>query len=430
MKNIFPGYFSSDEKTVNEIWQRCIFVLDANVLLSLYRYSAETRGELFDVFKLLNDRLWVPHQVASEYLSNRIGVIAQQVKIYDDAIKDVEGLRRSLENQKQHPFVGGETLAESVSLFVKIINDLTENKKIYLSKIELDDVKLKLGVLLDGRVGVGLSAAEIEEVLSEGPLRYLQRTPPGYKDAKKGGDSAVVAEKLKSFGDYIVWRQTLAKAKLENLPVIFVTGDSKEDWWTIHSGKPLEPHPQLVDEFVKEVGQDFFMYLPEDFMRRANKYLNRATSQSAVDEIIDIRAEEMAEVVVSKEIVSGGDRRAVNYVSQVDMSSLLAERNNLESRLVGMQSLMDSAEVKLSVVEFERLDILSRYKVSLTASGGEETVHSKKLMDSVSSMDVHIEMLGGELKVLKKNYANLISRLSEIKWMLDAVVFNAGISQD
>lgn len=427
MKNMFPGYFSNDDKTIKDIWESCIFVLDANVLLSLYRYSGETRSELFEVFKLLNDRLWVPHQVASEYLGNRIGVIAQQVKVYDEAIKTVEELRRSLENQKQHPFVAAETLSGSLVLFGKIISDLAENKNIFLSKIEFDDIKSQLEVLLDGCVGAGLTVDEVSDVLSAGALRYAQKIPPGYKDVKKGGDSAVVADKLKPFGDYIVWRQTLAKAKADGLPVIFVTGDSKEDWWTIYSGRPLEPHPQLVDEFVREVGQDFFMYLPEDFMRRANEYLNRATSQSAVDEIIDIRAEEMAEVVVSKEIVSGGDRRGKNFVNISEMNSLVAERDALEKKLIGMQPLMEGVQVKIETIEFERIGTLTRYKMSLKGSGGEETVHSERLMETVGIMDVHLELLKLELEALKKSYNDLLSRLSGIKWEMDAVVLHGGI---
>ena len=67
MKTMFPGYFASDAANLKVIWERCLFVLDANVLLSLYRYSDDTRSELVEIFNLLGDRVWVPNQVASEY---------------------------------------------------------------------------------------------------------------------------------------------------------------------------------------------------------------------------------------------------------------------------------------------------------------------------------------------------------------------------
>jgi len=294
MRKTFPGYFSNDTRVLEDIWGRCIFVLDASVLLNLYRYSDETRSEIFEIFTLLRDRLWVPHQVASDYLTHRVNVISQQIKVYEDAIRLVEELRRSFENPKQHPFVQDGTLKESSVAFDKIVSDLSINKKIYLQKINSDDVKNNLEILLDGRVGEGLRDEEVSDVLVTGEKRYLQRQPPGYKDANKISKSEVIADKLKPYGDYIVWRQTISKAASEALPVIFVTGDRKDDWWTVHSGSLLEPHPLLVDEFVKEVGQPFFMYLPEKFMQRANEFLERETSQTAIDEIKDIRAEELA----------------------------------------------------------------------------------------------------------------------------------------
>lgn len=416
MKKMFPGYFSNDSEILKDIWGRCLFVLDANVLLSLYRYSNETRSELFEIFKLLNDRLWVPHQVASEYLVNRVNVIGQQVKVYEDAVKSVEDLRRSFENPKQHPFVQDETLKAAIVSFEKVVEDLGLNKRAYLQKIEIDDVKAELEKLLDGRVGEGLTEEEVADVLLAGPLRYLQKTPPGYKDAKKGGDSDLAADMLKPYGDYIVWRQTLAKAKAEGLPVIFVTGDSKEDWWSIYSGKPLEPHPQLVDEFVKEVGQNFYMYLPEKFMGRANEYLHRATSQSAIDEIVDVRTEELIGAIASSKVVMSNNYIVHGMAQEESRQALLAEIDLVESKMVSIQSQLAMLDFNIGRVTSEQQENIVRYTNSLDAAKGVETLHSMRLSSAIKQLGAEVESLKADLGNTHCIYHDLDIHLSHLKW--------------
>jgi flagellar motility protein MotE (MotC chaperone) len=390
----------------------------------LYRYSDETRSELFDIFNLLNDRIWVPHQVASEYLVNRIGVIGQQVKLYDDAIKNVDELRRSFENPKQHPFISGETLVEVVGAFDRAVSDLAANKKLYLSKVEDDDVKDQLEHLLDGCVGSALSAQDQADVLVAGSLRYAQKIPPGYKDAKKGGDSELISDKLKPFGDYIVWRQTLEKAKSSNQPVIFVTGDSKEDWWTIYSGRPIEPHPQLVDEFVREVGERFFMYLPETFMTKANEFLNRVTSQSAIDEIVDARAEEVeSENFKSRKFFSDISRKTLTLTPTAEYQKyvLSSERDALEVQMIEMQSQMNKLEGKIEAITYSIKDVQGRYNVSMKSSNGVESAHSARLANVVRDMGTDLLAAKMEFEAVEQSYSAMYLHLSELRWEIEAI---------
>ncbi|MCK4822571.1 hypothetical protein KA005_42800 [bacterium] len=39
------------------LWNTCLFVLDANVLLNLHSYSQETSNELIGTLKQISDRL-------------------------------------------------------------------------------------------------------------------------------------------------------------------------------------------------------------------------------------------------------------------------------------------------------------------------------------------------------------------------------------
>lgn len=66
------------------MWQECIFVFDANILLNLYQYSPNSRDELLDVLERLKNQIWVPHQAMLEYHENRKEVIAQQYAVSTD----------------------------------------------------------------------------------------------------------------------------------------------------------------------------------------------------------------------------------------------------------------------------------------------------------------------------------------------------------
>lgn len=413
MKKAFPGYFANDADILKDIWGRCLFVLDASVLLSLYRYSDETRAELFEIFKGLNERLWIPHQVASEYLTNRVLVISHQVKIYEHAIKNTAELKRSFLNPKQHPFVKEETLRHSTAVFDKVVEDLETYKNEFLSKVDDDDVKSQLATLLDGRVGKPLSNSEVAEVLVVGPVRYAQQIPPGYKDVgKTGANSEVIVDKLKPLGDYIVWRQTLAKAKADGLPVVFVTGDSKEDWWTVYSGRPLGPHPKLIEEFVREVGHGFYMYLPEQFMEKANAYLDRVTSQSAVDEIVDARGEEISEEAALRSQRLNADSLIAKVADSEGVQALRTELEVAFGKMDVVLPHMDQLDYYLKTITASRNASFNMYNDSLKSSDPDAVAASTA---QLNDLDKEIEDVCANLERFRRTYQGYKERVSELQ---------------
>lgn len=329
MKKEFPGYFASGSADIESLWDKCLFVLDANVLLSLYRYSDSTRSDLLQVFESLGERLWVPNQVAYEYLSNRLVVIGEQVRAYDDAIKKTDALRKSLESVNQHPFVSVNALAECNQTFDKLLVELNANKLIHEKRISSDEIKDQLESLLEGRVGSEYSREKIEQAISDGKIRYEEKIPPGFNDAKKGGDSALLSERRKPYGDYIVWLQIIERSSEVGKPVVFVTGDVKDDWWVTFNGKNVGPLPQLIQEFLSCAGHAFYMYPPERFLERASTYLQREASQQAVKEIRDVREEEEAEnlLVESTGIKSYSSDDVKNYY-RFFWSNLEASKND------------------------------------------------------------------------------------------------------
>lgn len=67
----FRDYLTPADDDYQSVMSSGLVVLDANVLLNLYRYATSTREDLFNVLRKLGDRLWVPHQVAHEFWKNR-----------------------------------------------------------------------------------------------------------------------------------------------------------------------------------------------------------------------------------------------------------------------------------------------------------------------------------------------------------------------
>jgi hypothetical protein len=61
----------------------------------------------------------------------------------------------------------------------------------------------------------------------------------------------------------------IEKAKTDQKPIIFVTDDGKSDWWYIHHGRKIGPHPELVEEFLAATGQQFHIYELLQFLRYA-----------------------------------------------------------------------------------------------------------------------------------------------------------------
>ena len=182
MKSAFPGQFSSNPKNIKNLWEEAIIALDANVLLDLYRYSDSTRSAFLNVLELMRERVWISYQVAGEYFSNRLSVISAQAKHYDDSVKVLEKLRASFENQKQHPFVAGETLAGFVESFNKLVSELKESQAAHARRISEDEIKEILGDLFDGRVGPSYDDARLEGMITDGAERYKNKIPPGFKD--------------------------------------------------------------------------------------------------------------------------------------------------------------------------------------------------------------------------------------------------------
>lgn len=289
MKKSFPEYYYPAESEFAELWAQCIFALDANVLLNVYRYSKPTRDQLLGVLEKVSSRLWVPHQAALEYQRDRLEVIGQQVspwdKINDHLKRARDSIERELSRLSKHPFIDKKDLMNKISImFGEIQAELDNSASEHVRLLHDDPLRETLTALLDGKVGSPYTEEEFKQVVSDGRNRYENHIPPGYEDSGK--------EEAVRYGDLIIWYQILDRAKETQKPVIFVTDDTKEDWWKRARGQFIGPRIELVKEMLDKAGVRFHMYQVEQFMNWAQHYLNQPVAPEAIEEARRVREEE------------------------------------------------------------------------------------------------------------------------------------------
>src|SRR5580698_2537031 len=223
MKKIFPGYFTPTEQEFGALWKDSLFGFDASVLLGLYRSTAETQQVFFDVIARIEDRIFLPHQAAFEYLRNRLGVISLRADSYERIKSESEKFTKFLEATiRDHSLPMGDAIIETSRKAKLEISELvaaaeTEEPDLLRS----DGLMSRLESVFGSSTGEPFDPARLKEVYAAGAQRYSQAIPPGYKDDKKGEPD--------KYGDLLVWFQLLDHAKATKKSIIFVTGDQKED---------------------------------------------------------------------------------------------------------------------------------------------------------------------------------------------------------
>lgn len=287
MRSVFPSHFRPSAEDLTALWKSSLFAVDANVLLNLYRYSPETRLELEQALKSVNAQLFVPHQAAREFLKNRLSVTASQADEYTKAINTITALSNTLSNKKKHPFLPEKDLPTFRTQVDTLVKVLDQQKEGLLSRLTKDEILDFIQEVFEGRTGGPFDDATMASIIADGERRYANEVPPGYKDGKKDPTGDV----NRKYGDLIVWKQLISKAKAEQKSLIFVTDDKKEDWWLEQTGRTIGPRTELREEFIAEVSKDFWMYTVDLFISESARQSNKQVSETVLEEIKTVREE-------------------------------------------------------------------------------------------------------------------------------------------
>jgi len=288
MKDKFPGYYyRPKDNDLRRLWRTCVFVLDANVLLNLYRYSDPVREEWITLLTSVRSRLWLPHQGALEYHRNRLDRVTQTMDELDEANTQLcrwcNGLKNHVRDLSERHFVETPGSLEPVDELVQsVCKHLESRKKQVQGFLDDDKVMDRITSIFEGRVGEPYDADTMEHLYEVGARRFEHRIPPGFEDQEKTGTDM--------YGDWVLWSQVMHYAKEVGKPIIFVTADMKGDWWSTARGRSRpRPRPELIQEMRENAGQDFHMYQPDEFLESAKPYLRAAVSDEAVKEAQEVK---------------------------------------------------------------------------------------------------------------------------------------------
>lgn len=414
MKSVFSSYFASDEQRREKLWQDCIFVFDTNVYTGVYKRSDDARDAFYKVAESLGERLWAPYQVIYEYLDNRAKITHEQSKLYAAAIDELESILKGYESVNKHPFLTAGTYSEFQAVSDKVLLELEERRQFHEGRINDDDIRDKLLVLLDGKVGDKYSVEELGAIIKEGEKRYSNLDAPGFEDAGKHKGSTVFDHVCKRYGDLIIWKQVLDKAKASGKPVIMVTEEQKEDWWAKMGGKTIGPLPELIEEFNLVTGQDFYLYSYHSFLSLANGYLDQDTSPAVIAEVRDAPSQATTEWLYELESSSGTDDFFSNREEVLLAPELHDEWGDFLSTIeFDEEFLVDiDGALRRRLIKYENdlnFHILHRRKLANSRTP-ENALKSSKYRAMIASDSEKIRIIKEKMLILRQKMEELVSR--------------------
>ncbi|MGW5079555.1 PIN-like domain-containing protein [Micromonospora echinospora] len=273
----FEGYRVLADSDVDQALMSALIAVDANVLLNLYRYNAQTTKDLLAIFENVGDRLVIPHQAIREFHRNRLAAIGNP----DGAAQDV---RTALQKNQRSTLDALARWAKQVALADTDLERLQADvERVFRQLLEAvgnaepdrvqadtpaaqDRVLTRLAVLLEGKVLARPPDDEWARLIEEGKQRVEEQRPPGYLDADKDDEHPEGAA-----GDFLVYWQACEEAKQRKLDLIIVTGDEKEDWWWRHRSVVVGPRHEMTKEFFDfSGGRQLFLLRPRDLLLRSS----------------------------------------------------------------------------------------------------------------------------------------------------------------
>ncbi|MFI9160010.1 PIN-like domain-containing protein [Kitasatospora aureofaciens] len=302
----------SAEDTAREgFFTKGLVVLDTNILLSLYEYTESAREDVFTALEAVSDRLWMPHQVGLEFVRGRRSTLESRKAALTSAAKEVNHhlmqavgsviAARNTVIKQLAKYGAALDAGEELALLISdsSVSDLLQENRALLKK-HLDGLKSQHGLPADlaeahdpvllrvarmygDRIGAqpddSVLRARLEEAIG---FRFPNEIPPGYRDL--GKDTPV-----KAAGDFLLWEEVVEHAK--GLPagsrILFVSNDTKEDWYETRkgSGGTQRPWPRLFEELRTRAGAELRMETPSLFYAGIKQFLHTDLDATTYEEI-------------------------------------------------------------------------------------------------------------------------------------------------
>ena len=377
MKEKYIGYYKKSPDEIKKIWDEGFITFDANVLLNLYRYSSNTKKEIIKLIEKFSGKVFLTHQAGLEFHRNRFEVISEQEKVYKEFTENLTKIEEELNSKSKHPFLSAKLQQKLNTVFKEVKDETKNSEEYYCNLIITDEIYDEINNLFSNKIEKEYTEEEKLKLFEEGKKRFEKKIPPGFEDEKD-------KEGARIYGDFILWKQIIDKAKDTNKPVILVTDERKKDWWwKLKNGKIIGPRQELVEEMYKESGVEFHLYSTEKFVEYGLSYLKESSKPKVIEEVKNFREEKSRVNELIFQIQRDYDRKLrpdfnekENLILQQE-SSLKERLRFIESQIIRfnekliMSSASDfednnrsikEAELKfiLSKLEHDRIEILKR----------------------------------------------------------------------
>ncbi|MGV9510570.1 PIN-like domain-containing protein [Streptomyces tendae] len=293
------AYRTPSHADFQRLFRSAIIALDANVLIGLYRSNERTRRDTFTVLNQVKERIWIPHQVLSEFWRNRdlpavrdhhkskardaCSALDKVSRSTADALKrwlkDVHLTNDGEANRRIKD--GTDSIGEALAELKQFIQKQAERDALEgTESTNTDPVLKQLEPILHGRIGDPLPEQDHVVAIEEAARRAEEEIPPGYKDFQSEKPPE------KAAGDYLIWLQILNEAQLRERDILLVTGDVKEDWWTAGSGQgAARPRAELRLELKKRAGVDLYMLTPSQLLTEADRVFGLKVDERSVSDL-------------------------------------------------------------------------------------------------------------------------------------------------
>ncbi|MCY9815481.1 PIN domain-containing protein [Aeromonas caviae] len=232
-------------------------VLDTNVLLIPYGAGQSSLTQIVTVYGNIKEknRLFIPAQVAREFVKNRPLKLAQLYQGINDQVSKLNVI-----DKLSYPILDSvdefNSLNESITQISELkskLKSLAKNVRLKIKDWGINDPVSQAYRNVFTKDVVFEPQIEKSIILDEMLRRYEHSIPPGYKDASKP-DAGI--------GDYLIWKAILSIGEKNKRNVIFVSGDEKADWLHGVEGSGFITRYELQAEFKQASGGKDLYLIP------------------------------------------------------------------------------------------------------------------------------------------------------------------------
>lgn len=315
-KDEFYGFYREPFNKENMTTENTIIVFDTNSLLNVFRFTPEASKEYFEIIQSIQDNIYIPYLVALEFhfhksetlLLNEINVTKFKKnfsknwnKLKSEAAKTLFSslsYRNDIDNKELNAYLSDLLNSKDLNIenkLVEKISSISENQtNIFNALVEI----------MHSKTGERYTQEMITKIEKEGEERYKNEIPPGFNDANKKLSRSYNGIKYQQkFGDLIIWKDIISKAKEDRIKnVIFVTSDGKRDSKTDlnykvcvgndGNGKEkyqiIGPRIELIEEMKNETGADFYLMDELEFIKQfSQEEVSSQVAKSISDTLLD-----------------------------------------------------------------------------------------------------------------------------------------------